>query len=130
MAQTIRAVRAPTHATAGRPAVDDTDDRRTVVTFSRLHPRDIGQRQVFVRLDGGAPIALLYGETCSAEVEPGRHHVRAHNTLFWKNISFTIEAGEHLEFILINHGAWWTAGIVGFLGSAPLFLKVIKRSVY
>lgn len=109
--------------------MDDPDDLRTVVTFSRVHPRDIGQRQVFVRLDGRPSIALLYGETVSAEVDPGRHHLRAHNTLFWKNISFTIEPGEHLEFILINHGMWWTAGVVGFLGSAPLFLKVIKRSL-
>ena len=94
-----------------------------------MHPKDIGQRQVFVRLDDRPRLALAYGDTFTADVEPGRHHVRAHNTLFWKNVTFTIEPGEHLEFIFINHGSWWTAGVVGFLGSAPLFLKVIKRSV-
>jgi hypothetical protein len=99
------------------------------VTLSRHHPSDIGQRQVFARLDGGPRIALVYGDTFSAEVEPGRHHLRAHNTLFWKNIDFTIELGEHLEFIFINSGRWWTAGVVGFLGSAPLFLQVVRRSV-
>jgi hypothetical protein len=28
----------------------------------------------------------------------------------WKNITFTLEPGEHLEFILINSGRWWTWG--------------------
>jgi len=29
------------------------------------------------------------------EVRPGTHHLRVHNTLFWKNIHFAVETGEH-----------------------------------
>ncbi|HVQ43003.1 MAG TPA: hypothetical protein VMS54_12380, partial [Vicinamibacterales bacterium] len=74
------------------------DDLRCLITFSRTHPSDCGQRQVFARLDGGEQVALLYGDIVTLEVNPGRHRLRVHNTLFWKNLEFTIEMGERLEF--------------------------------
>ena len=105
------------------------EDLRSAVTLRRDHPTDIGERQVIARLDGGPPIKLRFGESVTAELEPGRHHVRIHNTLFWKNIEFAIEPGEHLEFLAINSARWWTAGMAGVLGAAPLFLTVVQRSV-
>ena len=105
------------------------DDLRCLITFSRTHPSDCGQRQVFARLDGGEQVALLYGDIVTLEVNPGRHKLRVHNTLFWKNLEFTIEMGERLEFLMINRARWWTAGVVGVLGSAPLFLTVKQLSV-
>ncbi len=107
----------------------EPDDLRTLVTISRVHADDVGDRQVFVRLDGGERVSLLFGESCTAELQPGAHHVRIHNTLVWKNINFTIEPGEHLEFVVINAGKWWTAGVAGVLGAAPLFLKIERRSL-
>ena len=62
-------------------------------------------------------------------MNPGRHKLRVHNTLFWKNLQFSIEMGERLEFLMINRARWWTAGVVGVLGSAPLFLTVKQLSV-
>ena len=105
------------------------DDLRCLITFSRTHPSDCGQRQVFARLDGGEQVALLYGDIVTLEVNPGRHKLRVHNTLFWKNLEFSIEMGERLEFLMINSARWWTAGLVGVLGSAPLFLTVKQISV-
>ncbi len=103
------------------------EDLRTFVTCCRTHRTDVGQRQVVVRLDGGRPVQLLFGESWTEEILPGRHHLRVHNTLFWKNLTFTTEPGEHLEFQIINRARWWTAGVVGLLGSAPLFLTVLQR---
>ena len=114
------------------PAASDpslVDDLRSVITFSRMHRADCGQRQVFVRLDAGERIALVYGESVTLDVMPGRHHVRVHNTLFWKNLDFSIEPGERLELIIINGARWWTAGMAGLLGAAPLFLTVRLVSV-
>jgi hypothetical protein len=108
-------------------ALDITDDLRSFVTLSRTHPTDIGERHVFVKLDD-TKVRLSYGETITAELKPGAHHLRAHNTLVWKNLTFTLEPGEHLEFIIINSGRWWTWGLAGVLGSAPLFLTISKRS--
>jgi hypothetical protein len=109
-------------------AIETAEDLRTFVTFCRTHRTDIGQRQIILRLDGGAPRTLLYGESWTEEVQPGRHHLRVHNTLFWKNLTFATEPGEHLEFQIINSARWWTAGMVGLLGSAPLFLTILRRN--
>jgi hypothetical protein len=84
---------------------------------------------VIVRLDGGKPVTLLYGQSFTIELTPGSHHLRFHNTLVWKNVRFSVESGEHLEFIVINSARWWTFGVVGLLGSAPLFLTVERRSL-
>src|SRR5262245_54828298 len=102
----MRAPVLPTRYSAADEWPDDLDDLRTVVTVSRSHPGDIQERHVIVRLDEHPKVKLAYGDSFTAEVEPGRHVLKAHNTLFWKNITFTIEAGEHLEFIVINSGRW------------------------
>lgn len=107
---------------------ESPDDLRSLVTISRTHPDDIGERHVFVKLDTGR-LRLAFGDDVTLELEPGAHHLRAHNTLVWKNVRFTIEPGEHLQFVIINSGRWWTWGLAGVLGSAPLFLTVRKRSI-
>jgi hypothetical protein len=104
------------------------DDLRALVTLSRTHPTDCGHRQVVTRVDAGSKVQLLFGEAVTLEVQPGAHHLRIHNTLIWKNIHFTIEPGEHLDFLISNEARWWTWGMVAVLGSAPLFLRVEKRS--
>ena len=113
--------------TASTDVVEPPDDLRSFVTLSRAHPTDIGERHVFVKLDDTKE-RLSYGDSFTAELKPGAHHLRAHNTLVWKNLKFTLEPGEHLEFVIINSGRWWTWGIAGVLGSAPLFLSIAKRS--
>jgi hypothetical protein len=110
-------------------AVEATEGLECTVTLSRDHRSDCGQRQVFARVDDRPQVALVFGERVTLDVTPGRHLLRVNNTLFWKKISFAIEPAEHLEFILINEARWWTAGIVGLLGAAPLFLTVKQISV-
>jgi len=89
---------------------------------------DLRSAITFVRIDGSRRIALLFGESVEIELKPGLHHFRIDNTLFWKHIRTGIEPGEHLECRIVNSARWWTAAIVGLLGSAPLFLKVELRS--
>ena len=105
------------------------DELRTTLTFSRQHPSDCRQRQVFARLDGGSRIVLAYGDIVTIDVQPGRHRLRVHNTLFWKTREFAVEPGEHLECVVINSERWWTAGMAGLLGSAPIFLTVRLNSL-
>jgi hypothetical protein len=116
----VRDAMAPAHAAA--------DELRTWVTISRTHPVDIGERHVYVRLDGNPTVKLLFGDTWTVDIPAGAHRLRIHNTLFWRRIPFTVEPGEHLEFIVINSGRWWTYGMAAILGSAPLFLRVLQRS--
>lgn len=107
----------------------DPDDLRTCVTIGRTHPSDCGQRQIFATLDRLIRVALVFGQSVTLDIPPGRHRLFVHNTLFWKTIDFSIETGEHLEFLVINSARWWTYGMAGVLGSAPLFLTVRKNSV-
>jgi hypothetical protein len=107
----------------------EVDDLRTLVTISRTHPTDCGQRQVVARLDRGAKVTLLFGESFTMELSPGAHRLLVHNTLMWKHVKFAVESGEHLEFVVINRARWWTYGMVGVLGAAPLFLTVQRRSL-
>jgi len=109
--------------------LSDLEELRTLVTLCRTHRRDIGERQIFVRIDDGPRVALRFGQSFTLEIKPGRHQLRAHNTLFWRKVIFHVEAGEHLEFLLINKGGPITFGIAALLGSAPVFLKIERRSV-
>ena len=109
--------------------LEDADDLRCSVRIGRTPHTDCGQRQIFARLDGSATIVLAFGDSVTTELAPGRHRLRVHNTLFWKTVDFAIEPGECLEFQVINTTRWWTYGMAGVLGSAPLFLKVKKLSI-
>ena len=105
------------------------DEFRTAVTICRTHRRDIGIRHVVVRLDDGPKTTLLFGDSITIDVKPGTHHLRVHNTLFWKNIHFAVETGEHLEFMIINRGGAWTFSLLAWFGASPLFLTVQQRSL-
>jgi hypothetical protein len=126
---TTERLRAGTGTAATDVWLDEIEDLRSTITISREHPSDCGQRQVFLRVDDGARVVLVFGESFTTDLEPGRHRLRVHNTLMWKTIDFAIEPGEHLEFIVINSARWWTAGMAGVLGAAPLFLRVERRSL-
>src|ERR1051326_2795055 len=118
----------PTHERRAEPRFDATDDLRATIGLTRRHPSDCGQRQVFARVDDGPRVALVFGQSVTIEVPPGRHVLFAHNTLFRKRVLFVIEPAEHLEFELVNSARRWTAGMVGVLGAAPLFLTVRQIS--
>ena len=109
--------------------LDVRDDMRTFVTISRNHPTDVRQRQVVARLDSGTKATLFYGDSITLEVAPGTHRLRAHNTLIFRTVKFTVEPGEHIEFILINKGPAWTYAMLALLGAAPLFLSIERRSL-
>lgn len=114
--------------TGNRPIGPDDFDLRCLVTFRRDHADDAQQRQIVVRLDEAAPATLMYGEHTTMEVAPGRHLLRANNTLFWKRQSFSIEPGEHLEFVLVNRAGRLTLGFLAVIGVAPLYLDIIRQS--
>lgn len=104
-------------------------DLRALVTISRDHANDSQQRQVIARIDDSPSATLVYGDRVTVEVPPGSHVLRANNTLFWKRARFTIEAGEHLEFVLINRAGRMTLGLLAVMGVAPLFLDIERRNV-
>lgn len=98
------------------------------VTISRTLATDVGQRQVYVSLDGERIATLLFGESVTREIAPGPHKVTLYNTLVWKTVRFETEPGAHVEFVFANRPGRFTLGFLALMGVAPLFLSVERRS--
>jgi hypothetical protein len=97
------------------------------VTLSRADARDVGHRQIYVRIDDAPNQTLLFGDSIRLEVPPGQHHLKANNTLFWKSVPFEIKPNEHLEFTLVNQSSTFGFGLLALLGAAPLKLVIERR---
>jgi hypothetical protein len=96
------------------------------ITLTRRDESDIKQREVFVSLDGERFATLLFGETVTRQIPAGQHRIRAHNTLVWKTIEFTVAAGGRVTFRLINRPGWGTYAMLALLGTGPLYLTFDK----
>ena len=98
------------------------DGSRATITVTRQSAQDVRQRQVYVSLDGTRVAELLYGDTFTAEVVPGRHRIRANNTLVWKTIECDLAAGEHARFTIVNRPGPGTYSLLSLLGTGPIYL--------
>ena len=92
------------------------------ITVVRKHETDIRDRQIVVSIDGAPLATLLYGHQATREVAAGAHRLKAHNTLFWRNLEVELTPGEHAEFIVINRAGSGTLSLLGILGVGPLYL--------
>jgi hypothetical protein len=98
------------------------------VTVTRRSPRDVKQRQVFVSIDGERFATLDFGESASREIPPGRHVLRAHNTLVWKTIECDIAAGEDVRFTIVNRPGFGTYAMLSLLGTGPIYLTFEREA--
>ena len=97
------------------------------ITVSRRDPKDVGDRQIVVSLDGEPFGTLLFGGQVSREVAPGAHRLRAHNTLFWKTLDVSLAPGEHGLFTVVNRAGPGTFSLLGVLGVGPLYLSFMRE---
>lgn len=97
------------------------------VTVTRRQDNDVRDRQVIVSIDGQPLATLMYGQQITREVPPGPHRLKAHNTLFWKNIDLDLKPGEHARFIVINRAGTGTFSLLGMLGVGPLYLTFERQ---
>ena len=96
------------------------------LVVSRTLPGDVGQRQVYVDLDGKRLATLMDGDTFAAEIPAGPHLLRLDNTLQRKKLEFTAEAGERVEYRFANTAGRFFLPLLAVIGVAPLFLKIEK----
>ena len=98
-------------AVADPPAIDIGADILSIerrpaeparITVSRQSPEDAGYREVYVSIDGEQAAILEFGDSYTAEIKPGPHRLRAHNTLFWKTHHVVLRPGEHAKFTAIT----------------------------
>jgi hypothetical protein len=96
------------------------------VTVTRNSPQDAQERQVVVSIDGVKAATLMFGDTVTRDVEPGRHRVRVHNTLVWKTAYVDLHAGDTACFTVVNRPGGSTNGLLTILGARPLYLDLTR----
>jgi hypothetical protein len=97
------------------------------LTVSRTLAGDVGQRQVYLDLDGTRVATLLDGQTFTCEIAAGPHRLRFDNTLQKKKMEFTATAGERVEYRLANVTGRFGLPFLALMGVAPLFLKIERQ---
>lgn len=97
------------------------------VTIARRDGEDARERQVVVAIDGETVATLMFGGSITREVAPGRHRLRAHNTLVWKTLDFEVQAGESATFTVVNRPGRGTFGLLSLLGARPLYLDLRRE---
>jgi hypothetical protein len=85
-------------------------------------PDDVQDRWVRLYLDD-APVEILrYGQTLRRELTPGRHRLKAHNTLSSDTIHFDAAPGQHIRVRCLNHIA--KGGVITMLTMGFAYIKV------
>jgi hypothetical protein len=69
----------------------------TTIIVSRSSPYDFQDRQIYLWIDDEPLGKIRYGEAISRTIEPGRHTVRAFNTLFTRQIAVEAAPGEEVR---------------------------------
>jgi hypothetical protein len=79
------------------------------LTVTRNGSGDFQDRQVYLYLDGELWGKVRYGRPVSREIPPGRHKVRAFNTMFSHTLEIDAVPGEHVKLRCTNglaRGGW------------------------
>ena len=77
--------------------------------MTRNNASDFQDRQVYLYVDGELWGKVKYNKPMSREIPPGRHQVRAFNTLFSDTIEIDARPGEHVRLKCSNslgRGGW------------------------
>jgi hypothetical protein len=97
-------------------------DEPAHISLSRRDAQDVRDRQIVVSIDGEKVATLLFGQELTRDLPPGSHRIKAHNTLFWKNLDVDLKPGEHARFTVVNRAGPGSLSMLGILGVAPLYL--------
>jgi hypothetical protein len=79
------------------------------LTVTRNSAGDFQDRQVYLYVDGELWGKVKYGRPVTREIPPGRHKIRAFNTLFSHTIEIDALSGEHVRLRCKNglgRGGW------------------------
>jgi hypothetical protein len=96
------------------------------LTIVRDEPLDVQDRIVHLWVDGERWERLPYGATRTRDVTPGRHVVKAHNTLFGTTIEFDAAPGEEVRLSCLNGLTGGGKLMVLMLGVAYLRVRLTR----
>jgi hypothetical protein len=117
------------HGAASGQRATVIDDARgpAVLTVRRTASDDVQDRQVYLSIDGEDWVTLRYGQVVARELSPGRHTLKANNTLVRKTVTFDVRPGEHVRYQCINRAHWSGMLFMAFLGSAVLTVRLERE---
>jgi hypothetical protein len=119
----------PTAEDIGRVVEELERSWEATITVRRKSRQDVGYRDIYVDLDGEQIAILHAGDEVTRDVRPGRHRLKAHNTLFRKALDVTLAPGEHATFTVINKAGFGTYSVLAFfLGGGPLYLSLERET--
>lgn len=98
------------------------------VTVTRKEANDVRDRQIVLTIDGEPLATLMFGQQVTKEVAPGAHRLKAHNTLFWRNIDVDLQPGEHARYVVVNRAGTGTLSLLGVFGVGPLYLTFERQA--
>lgn len=99
-----------------------------MVTVTRTSDKDVGHRQIIVSIDGEAFATLMFGQSATKEIAPGKHTIKAYNTLVWKTMAFELAEGQDISFSVVNVPGKWTFPLVALIGVGPIYVALEKTS--
>ena len=95
------------------------------LTVTRDGVDDVQDRQILLSVDSEHWTTLFFGQSATRELPPGRHHLKADNTLFRKTVPFDVAPGEEARFVVANRKGPGS-GLFLLIG-APLFYLRVSR---
>lgn len=100
----------------------------SMLTVRRTSRDDVQDRQVYLSVNGEDWATLLYGREVTREIAPGRHTLKANNTLVRRTVTFDVKPGEHVRYQCINKAHWTAMMFMAFLGAAFLTVTLVRES--
>ena len=103
-------------------------DAPVSITITRDAPDDVQDRWIRITIDDGPEEILRYGETLRRDVPPGRHRIKAHNTLSRDAIEFDAQPGERVQIACHNAIAKGSLLMLMATGFAFITVKLVRRA--
>jgi hypothetical protein len=102
-----------------------TPEATATLTIVRDHPMDVQDRPIYLWIDGEKWDGILrYGRTFTAKLPPGRHKIKAHNTLLGHSIEIVAAPGEDIRLRCTNGLTGGGMVMVLMLGVAYLRVRL------
>lgn len=100
------------------------DAAQSQLIVTRQSDSDAKQRQVYVSLDDQQIAYMMFGDVVTRSIAPGRHKLKANNTLVWRSVEFEAKPGEEVRFSVVNYSGRGFALFLTIFGVSLLFLKI------
>jgi hypothetical protein len=98
-----------------------------LLTIRRPPPGGLGDPYpITVWLDGDRVAVLMPGESVTRETSPGRHRLRAFNTLLRKTVELELAPGEEMRMVASNRAGFGTM-LFAMLGVGPLYVGLERE---